>query len=337
MHIENVKTIADLAYLLHLRESELIKMDPEHLYKTFQIAKPGTDEKRTIETPTENLKHILGQLSDSLQRLYSENKTAAAYGFVRTHEHDVDKRNIYTNAKKHLDKKYLVNMDFDNFFHQITTDKLRNLFNDYNLFAFLPETEELLTKLVTYHGRLPMGSPTSPSLSNFAAIPLDNELLLWCKFQNITYSRYVDDLSFSCDNPITDRHYNQMIDIMRSHRFEIDTNKTKWCGKKDVKEITGLIVGKKISIPDEFIEDFEKSIGKLSDVYSFSRHLPDQHVLEWIEKMKQMMQGRLAFVGFVYGKKHPVYLKLKKHLEFAKTAGEIEESLSWRYAGYDIH
>lgn len=337
MHIQKVKTITDLACLLHTRAKELHQIEPEKLYKTFNIPKPGSGEKRTIEVPAENLKQFLGELSDNLQWLYYENKTAAAYGYVRSHEHDIDKRNIYTNAQKHLDKKYLVNMDFDNFFHQVTTEKLRNLFSDYILFSFLPETEEFITKLVSYHGRLPMGSPTSPVLSNFATILLDNELLLWCKFQNITYTRYVDDLSFSSDNPITDRHYNQMMDIMRSHRFEIDTNKTKWYGIKDEKEITGLRVAKKISIPDEFIKDFEKSIEKLSDVYTFSLHLPDHHVMEWIDKMKQMLYGRLAFVGFVYGKNHAIFIKLKKKLELAKISGEYEESISWRYAGYDLH
>jgi RNA-directed DNA polymerase len=323
--------------MLGTREKSLLNLSPEKHYITFQIPKPGTNEKRTIETPGDILKPLLGKLADSLQQLYAEHKTPAAFGYVRSYSHDPDKRNIYTNAKKHLGCKYLVNMDFDNFFYQVSIDKLKNLFNDFSLFDFLPETEEFLTRMVTYRGRLPMGSATSPPLSNFATMALDNELLLWCNFQGIAYSRYVDDLSFSANSPISSNQLEKINDILTSHRFVIDEKKTKIYGKDDVKIITGLIVDKKISIPHDFITDFEKSLLKLADMHSFARQYPDKNVFDWLERMQQNMQGRLAFIGFIYGNRNPIFVKLKKQLESVNMTGYDEECISWRYAGYELH
>lgn len=337
MLIQQVKTISDLANLLGTREKYLASLKPEEMYFTFQILKPGKTEKRTIETPNVRLKSLLGSLADNFQQVYSQNKTMAAYGFVRSHQNDPDRRNIYTNAKKHLGCKYLVNMDFDDFFYQVDMKKLNTLFSDFSLFDFRPETEEFITRMVTYRGRLPMGSPTSPPLSNFATILLDNELLLWCKYNGIIYTRYVDDMSFSSNNPITSRHIEKMKEIMWSHRFVVDENKTKIYGKQDVKIITGLIVNKKILIPDDFINDFEACLHKLADMHAFAAQYPESSVFEWLGKMQQNMQGRLAFIGFVHGKKSPLYIKLKKQLATVNMASEIEASISWRYAGYEIH
>jgi RNA-directed DNA polymerase len=337
MGFEKIKTIADLAAFIPIKKQELTSLKPEENYRVFEVRKPGSDEKRSIETPLGNLKVVLERLADQFQWLYCDHKTDAAYGYVRAIATDPDKRNILTNAQKHLGLNYLVKVDFDNFFHQIDREKIRNLFNDYFLFPFMPETEDLLNRLVTYKDRLPMGSPTSPVLSNFATIGLDHELLYWCRSREITYTRYVDDLSFSSVKPLTNDHFNHLLSIMNSHRFVIDPKKTKWYGKNDIKEITGLIVGDKVGIPDGFIGDFEKSINKFHQVCSCAHMLPDHHVFDWIDKMKQVLGGQLNFVGTIYGRQHPLYLKLQAQLDIADDVSTDEESISWRYIGYELH
>jgi RNA-directed DNA polymerase len=322
---------------VNLKKQELLDIRPEKSYHTFQRPKHNSTEKRTIEAPYGLLKYVLERFADGLQWWYHDHKTDAAFGYVRSSEYENDKRNIYTNARKHLGMKYLVNVDFDDFFHQVDTIKVRNMFSDNSLFSFFPETELLLTQFVTYKGRLPMGSPTSPPLSNFATISLDQELLKWAGQNEITYTRYVDDLSFSSKKPITDQNFEQILQITGSFQFKIDPEKTKWFGKEDPKEITGLIVGKSVTIPDRFLKDFEKSLLKMKEVCNFTDQLPDAHVFEWIEKMKKMMHGRLAFISSVYGKNHPVFLRLRDQLQEIENhefSDDIEESLSWRYAGY---
>jgi RNA-directed DNA polymerase len=336
MSLDKVKTIGDLASYVYVMKPELLSLDTEKLYHTFQAKKPGSFEKRIIESPFGKLKEALERLSDGFQWLYYDHKTDAAFGFVRSYEHDVDKRNILTNASSHLRKDYMLKLDFDEFFYQIDCPKLKNIFNDYTLFSFLPETEEFLTKFVTLYGRLPMGSPTSPALSNFSTILLDNELLTWCRHNNIVYTRYVDDLTFSSEKPITNAHIQNISVILNSHRFRIDPSKTKKYGEKDKKEVTGLIVGDQITIPDEYLAEVDTNIQKLASVFTYAHLFPDWHITNWLQKLKQSIGGQIAFIGSVYGKHHPLYIKLSDQFDQAVDNPDIEESISWRYIGYEL-
>jgi len=335
--LDKIQTPGELAAYLFLDENELAGLQPDTAYKVFQVSKAGSTEKRTIETPTGKLETLLHRLCDGLQWLYLDHKTDAAYGFIRSLKNDTDKRNIYTNAQRHVGNHYLLKIDFDNFFYQIDKPKVKNIFNDYNIFSFTGDTEELLTRLVTFKGRLPMGSSTSPPLSNFATIQLDNDLLRWAHQNNITYTRYVDDLSFSSKTTLTDRHYEQILQLLQLHHFIADPQKTKWYGKNDEKEITGLIVGNTITVPPKFIDEFEKEFQRLKELFAYAMQYPDYHVMEWITKLKQVLHGRLAFIQMIYGKNHPVFLKLLHQFENLDNDAMIQQSISWRYAGYDFH
>lgn len=333
--LSKIKNLKELASYLGVTQKQLAQINPVSQYITFQIPKPGKDEKRTIEAPTGNLKFLLDRLSDGLQWHYSDHRTKAAQGYIRSVKNDTDKRTIFTNAKKHLGKKYLLNVDLDDFFHQVTEKKVREIFSHSQLFSFDTETEEFLAKIVCYKGRLPMGSPASPPLSNFATIDLDNELLLWAKHQRIVYTRFVDDLSFSADKPISAEHLGIITEILSSHQFRADPKKIKWYGSADQKEVTGLIVGNTISVPGEYLENLKSEILKLKELKHYAMNYPDYSVLEWIQKLDKVIAGRLAFVQSVYGKENPKYrdllITLNSHIDDA-----IVQSISWRYSGYEF-
>jgi RNA-directed DNA polymerase len=335
--IHYLKTITDLAEFLSVDISTLTKIDPESSYHTFQIPKPGSSEKRTIETPVGTLRYVLDRIADSLQWLYLDYITDAAYGYVRAVKNRRIVRNIYTNAKRHLGRKYLLNIDLDNFFHQIDTRKVSEIFNDGKVFSFDDEAVKFITHLITFHNRMPMGSPVSPPISNFATISMDRELISWATRSNFRYTRYVDDLSFSSNMQISKTHFEQINEIILTHKFIIDSNKTHWFGKHEPKEITGLIVGDSISIPDQFINDFEIGIKNLREMKQLVNQYPDPYVFEWIDKLYQVMNGRLAFLQMIYGKTHSVYQALETKVRDAEHIDECAYSLSWRYAGYDYH
>jgi RNA-directed DNA polymerase len=332
-----VITIADLAHFLSVDKSALLELNPANHYLTFEIPKPGSEEKRTIETPTGPLRMILDRVSDNLQWLYLDFLTDAAYGFVRSLKYSRVKRNIYTNAKRHLGRKYMLNIDLDDFFYQVDIRKVKSIFSDFHHFSFDDNTEALLSDLVTYKGRLPMGSPTSPPMSNFATIGLDNELLSWASRSSFVYTRYVDDLSFSSNMQISRTHFSQIMEIIQSHAFKIDEKKTHWFGKDEVKEVTGLLLGDKITVPDQFITDLEREITNLREIIRYSRLYPDAYVFEWIDKVKQGIGGKFAFLGMIYGKSSPVYSKLLSRFKTVDSPETELYSISWRYAGYNFH
>jgi hypothetical protein len=94
------------------------------------------------------------------------------------------------------------------------------------------------------------GLPTSPALANIAASPMDNEIMALCpkgRFAErpFVYSRYADDLTFSCRTMATVELLLQKIpEIAERHGFQINAAKTKvQCAKAGRRIITGVAVG----------------------------------------------------------------------------------------------
>lgn len=334
--LRKIETIKDLAWYLNVSKKQLKNVKPDEHYSVFEIKKPGTNKTRLIEAPTGWLKFALDRLSDGLQWIYSDYRTSAAHGFIRSVKNDPDKRSIFTNAKKHIGKKYLLNMDFNSFFHQVTEEKVWNVFSNGQLFSFNTEVEELLTKLVCFNGRLPMGSPTSPPLSNFAVMDLDKELTRWCFHQQIVYTRFVDDLSFSSNKQISDAQFGMINTILNEHHFSPNNSKTKWYGQNDEKEVTGLIVSDDIELPKNYLDHIKEEIERLKMLKSLVMQYPDFQVIEWSSKLEKAIQGKINFVKSVYGNDEPEYRTLLN--KFYGLNDNIEEmSMSWKYAGYEFY
>lgn len=333
--LDRVKTISDLSMYVGCPEERIVKLVPAEHYVTFEIPKPGKQEKRTIEAPTGILMEILERLCDGLQRIYSSHRTPVAHGFIRAAVNDPDKRTIFSNASRHLHKKYLLNIDLDNFFYQITENRVREILRDDRFFAFNPETAALIASLVVLHGRLPMGSPTSPPLSNFATYDLDYELLRWCGSQQITFTRFVDDLSFSANFKLMPVHFDTINDMLKMHRLQADPEKTKWYGPEDTKEVTGLMVADKISLPEEYLTALEKEIIHMNGIRKYAKLFPDYRVFDWIRKIDRVIDGKLNFVREVYGGEHEIYRKLNRLAHDPGAESEELQSISWKYAGYE--
>ena len=163
-------------------------------YSVYEIPK-RRGGVRLIEDPDEVLKTVLQHLNQTLQAVYHGLRPACVHGFCISTTHEED-RNIVSNASRHLGIPYMLNIDLKDFFHTISFDTVQGIWSRY--FPHLDsECIEILTRLCCFRGRLPMGSPTSPALSNFACLDLDAELMTYCKTTGITYTRFADDLTFS--------------------------------------------------------------------------------------------------------------------------------------------
>lgn len=106
-----------------------------------------------------------------------------------------------TNAKKHINKKYLLNLDLKDFFHSVTREMVIQIFAE-SPFYFKRDLPEMPADLQTYNHRLLMGTPTSPVLSNLACRGLDEELIKLSEGMLWSYTRYADDMSFSSNQSI---------------------------------------------------------------------------------------------------------------------------------------
>jgi hypothetical protein len=126
-------------------------------------------------------------------------------------------------------------------------------------------------------------------------------------------------------------------DMLWVHRFVPNQHKIKWYGPDDIKEVTGLIVGNKISLPDEYLIDLKYELERLKSVKQYALLYPDYQVLEWIQKLDRMVSGRLAFVKAVYHADSEIYRGLISQIKENEAFEPELQSISWRYSGYEYY
>ena len=101
---------------------------------------------------------------------------------------------------------------------------------------------------------MPQGTPTSTHIANLVFLDIDQKLISFCKENNITYSRYVDDLTFSSQQDFKDM-LNKLLDIVNEGGFKISYRKTNY---KGFQVITG------VTVYNNYIDGTQKIIDRAS-------------------------------------------------------------------------
>jgi len=163
-------------------------------YKIYTIPK-RTSGKRVIAHPAKKLKEYQRTLIVLLEQWLPVHDVAFAY-----------KKNIgiKQNARQHQKSKYLLKMDFQNFFHSITPGLFFAIARKHNI-DLTRDDVHLLQQILFWcpskrtDGKLilSIGAPSSPLISNVTLFFFDQALYEVCEKQGITYTRYADDLTFS--------------------------------------------------------------------------------------------------------------------------------------------
>jgi retron-type reverse transcriptase len=94
-----------------------------------------------------------------------------------------------------------------------------------------------------------MGAPTSPLVTNLIFQRADKRILAASKKMNVTYTRYADDLSFSCDSVASLHQTKRLIAvIIRQEGFKVNPKKTRLLHQADCQSVTGLVVNDKVNV-----------------------------------------------------------------------------------------
>lgn len=175
---------------LNISPSELKKIwwFRHRMYSEFQISK-RSGKVRTISAPDRRLKIIQKLLCPLLDRLYRMRHPV--HGFVPL-------RSVKTNAEAHGQRRFVINLDLEDFFPSITEKRVVGLLRALGLDQ---RVAEIVARLSCHMGHLPQGAPTSPVLSNMICYRLDTELLQIAKSCRAIYTRYADDITFSTYQP----------------------------------------------------------------------------------------------------------------------------------------
>jgi len=185
------RTVADLAKWLDVPEAELREWLSDrptwtlgYEYTRFTIPKRrgGT---RTIKAPNDKLKALQRRI---LHRLLNPLPMhPAVTGFVRG-------RSIVDNARPHIGRGVVINLDLADFFPTITAERVTRMFRALGWDA---DAAAILSRICTSEGHLPQGAPTSPAISNLVCRKLDERLTQLVKRFKGQYTRYADDITIS--------------------------------------------------------------------------------------------------------------------------------------------
>ena len=201
-------------------------------YHSFNIMKRQGGQ-RVIDSPEATLKWIQRSILRVLTCVARPHK--CAHGFV-------EQRSIISHASIHVNSRWVFVTDIQDFFPSIHWGRVYGLLQS-KPFRASPTLARFLANLVTYQGRLPQGSPTSPYLSNIVCRRMDHELFRWARNHGFRYSRYADDLTFSTNKRVvSDEDREEIEAIVKSEGFAINELKRRTVPNQCRQVVTGLVV-----------------------------------------------------------------------------------------------
>ncbi|WP_339778525.1 retron Ec67 family RNA-directed DNA polymerase/endonuclease [uncultured Thalassospira sp.] len=259
----------NLSYIIY-------KIPDNKKYYTFSIEKKNGTE-RMINAPCERLKEVQQRTAQLLNICYTEiyavkkYRNSLSHGFrphetINIGEKDEEKVafGIKSNAKKHKNKRFVFNIDLENFFPSINFGRVRGYFMASNDFKLNPKVATLIAQIACHNNELPQGSPCSPIISNFIGHILDVRLSRVAKTAKCTYSRYADDLTFSTREKcfpeliaVKDENNSWtpskvITDKINTTGFKINNKKTSMQLNAYRQSVTGLTTNKKVNVKKEY-------------------------------------------------------------------------------------
>ncbi len=323
----SLKEPRDVAALLDITYDRLIYhiygVPDSKKYLEFKVPKKS-GRMRKISAPSTALKIIQRKLSQVLYSVYYPK--ASVHGFVPS-------RSILTNAKPHLQKRFVLNIDLKDFFDSIHFGRVRGVFMapPYNLPT---EVSRVLAQICCFSRKLPQGAPTSPVVSNMICARLDSQLRLLAKENHCTFTRYADDITFSTTLPVFPKRLayidsdakeddekivldNSFVSIIRENGFEINWEKVRLQHKNHHQEVTGITVNQFPNVKRDFVRKISMML-HIWDKYGLDsareRHAKLLSTAlkiseEEVTDFREMLRGKINFLGMVRGKDDAIYVK----------------------------
>jgi len=225
--------------------------------------KDGTTKKRQFSNPFSVLKKVQRKIKCTY---------LANIPLPKNIHGGVKNKNNITNSKEHQGNKYIFTTDLQDFFPSISPERVYYALKSC---GFSSNLSHWITRLTTTDYSIPQGAPTSMHMANIVFLNTDYKLIQLCAEHNVTYTRYVDDLTFSSQQDFQ-TITRQIIKIISDEGYKISFRKTKYGARQ---KVTGVIVYlNRIDAPNEII------VRAREEVNNNSKNKPLLHYIEQIRK-----------------------------------------------------
>ena len=248
-----------LASFERVASSDVLGLPPERLVALASNDKAyhafiriTSAKKRAVTRPLGELLQLHDRMFDLLDQI---EKPSYMHSGVKGRSH-------VTNARTHLGDQPMVKIDIRRFFPSIDAPRVCRFFGRQMTCA--TSVAELLTRLYTYRGHVPIGSRMSQHLAYFAARPMLEDLHRLSMRHGVVFTCYVDDLSFS-GAAATPSFLWRVKQVVHHHRFRYHNDSCYRTGERKI--VTGVVVaGNTLAVLPQHIEQMrqeERALDKL--------------------------------------------------------------------------
>jgi retron-type reverse transcriptase len=290
-----------------------------------------TGGERIISAPMPRLKRAQYWVLDNL--LANAEIHPAAHGFVKG-------RSIVSNALPHIGKDVVINLDLKNFFPSIAMPRIKGIFSQMGyseqiattlaLLCTEAQTEEVSVDGETFfvaHGQraLPQGSPCSPALTNILCRRLDARLQGCAAKLGFSYTRYADDLTFSCSEEgrkLAGKLLWRVKQIVAAEGLTPHPDKQHVMRSAQRQSVTGIVVNDKPSIERDTLRRFRATL------YQVEKDGPAGKQWNGNTNVIDALEGYAQFIKMVDAAKGaPLLLRVRQAR--AKWAGTPDERVAY--------
>lgn len=330
--LKSAKDLSDLAKLLGFTPKGLsyvlYKLDPSVKYRSFDIPKKKGGI-RTIHAPEKRLSLLQRRLGEMLYQCVAEIQHNhpkywhASHGFQK-------KKTIVSNSKNHCRRRYVFNVDLEDFFGTINFGRVRGFFINDNSFKLVPSIATLIAQIACHNNALPQGSPCSPVIANLVGNILDARLLALARDSRCTYTRYADDLTFSTNtaqfpNEIAVNTHDgewkvgdKLLAEIERTGFKLNSVKTRMSYRRSRQTVTGLVVNTKPNISQDYYRSVRAMCNSVFQAGEY--HRGGAESAETMNNLRPL-EGMLSHIYFVKARRD----RSSKTNKAAIMAGEFRQ------------
>ncbi|MEK4219875.1 MULTISPECIES: retron Ec67 family RNA-directed DNA polymerase/endonuclease [unclassified Bacillus (in: firmicutes)] len=319
MKFNDIETRNDLADFLKIPKSQLSYLlyfkDVNNSYTSFDISKKNGGIRK-IKAPTDELKEIQRKLAEALykHREKKQNNNNISHAFKKD-------KSIITNAKIHRNKRFVLNIDLENYFESFHFGRVRGFFANNKNFLLPMKVATVIAQISCYDGKLPQGAPTSPIISNLISEILDRRIMKIAKKYKLYYTRYADDLTFSTNDKnflnLQTEFYEEISEEITNSGFKINDKKNRLQFRDSRQVVTGLVVNKKINVNRIYYKETRAMAHQLYTHGKFE--------INGEPATPNQLEGRFSFINQltwynnkIDGEKHTFYNLSSRELQYQK-------------------
>lgn len=282
------------------------------MYRQFEVSR-GKRKPRIITAPDRRLKQIQREIGILLAGLYRVRRPV--HGFVAG-------RSIKTNASEHLGKKFLVNIDLEDFFPSIDEGRVDGLLRSLGVDG---RVSKIISRLCCLDKALPQGAPTSPILSNMICFKMDKDLMSFSRERSFIYTRYADDITFSSYRPmgglfesvlpsvgkfVPEILSSELRAIISRNGFRVNPFKSHYSDRKSSKIVTGLKVNDFINVDRRFVRNIRAALYSVETLGVSGAQEKYRTKYSGRFKIEAFLKGKIEWLRHIRGQSDPVFRAL---------------------------